>query len=361
MKKTFILMAAAAAMALTACSDNEKIQGSDEIEIGFNDSFIGKQTRNAGEMTTSTLATDGNTMEVWGWKQFSTNDPVQVFNEQEVRYNSSSSQSTTKWEYSPLKYWDKAANYKFYAVAPYNSSKWAIDASSRKISLALDDEEQVQVLEDMNGTSAIASGDATAVDYLVATYVTGKATDLMAGDVAFAFNHILSKFEVLVKTTDVFASGDYPNIELNKLSVQLEGMLTDYDQKTEGAVASGDAWSGTAMEATSYTCFDADGTKIKDLKLTKTAKSLAKYLVAPTEAGISYKDKYTVSVEYTINYSASEREKFVSDGNKLANLTKFEQDTYNTLTVTVGPTAIYFDVESVGGWSEGENADVSVE
>lgn len=359
MKKS-ILLIAAVAMALSACSDNEKINGSDEMEIGFNNALIGKQTRNAGEMTTATLATDGNTMEVWGWKTYNGTE-TQVFNAQEVVYNEDSEQSTTNWEYTPIKYWDKAASkYAFYAVAP-NSTQWDISAA-KKISLTLTSTELVQILEDKNGASAVASGDAEAIDYLVATKVEGAPVTLAANDVAFAFNHILSKFEVFVKTAEEFDKTTYPNIELTKLSVQLEGMLPNYDQGTEGIVsASGDAWSGTAMEAKSITCFDADGTKITDLKLTKTAQSLAKYLVAPTKKGDSFKDKYTVSVEYTINYSASEREKFVSNDNKLANLTKFEQDTYNTLTVTVGPTAIYFDVESVGGWSNGEDATIKVE
>lgn len=347
-------------MALSACSDNEKINGSDEMEIGFNNALIGKQTRNAGEMTTATLATDGNTMEVWGWKTYNGTE-TQVFKEQEVKYNKNSKQSTTNWEYTPIKYWDKAASkYAFYAVAP-NSTKWDISAA-KKISLSLAGEELVQILEDKNGASAVASGDAEAIDYLVATKIEGKPTDLAANDVAFTFNHILSKFEVFVMTTEEFTKATYPNIELTKLSVQLEGMLPNYAQGTEGVVtASGDAWSGTAMASGDYTCFKADGTNITNLKLTQTAQSLAKYLVAPTAANTSYKDKFLVSVEYTINYSATESEHFVSEDNKIANLTKFEQDTYNTLTVTVGPQAIYFDVLTVNGFEDGENADISVE
>ena len=130
MKKILFLMAATALVA--SCSDTNSLNEVEETPIGFANTYIGKITKaNAGEMTggtNGTLFTTDNTMEVWGWKNNpnnTTNPNSQVFDDQVVRYNASSSQTSTKWEYSPLKYWDRAASYKFYAVAPHD--KFTID------------------------------------------------------------------------------------------------------------------------------------------------------------------------------------------------------------------------------------------
>ena len=83
MKKSFLILAAAAIV--VGCAQNEILneQEQPEVLIGFGDSYIGKKTK-AGEVTSlATLQTNNGTMRVWGWKTVSTGTS-QVFNNQLV-------------------------------------------------------------------------------------------------------------------------------------------------------------------------------------------------------------------------------------------------------------------------------------
>ena len=144
-------------------------------------------------------------------------------------------------------------------------------------------------------------------------------------------------------------------------------MCPSYTQKTAGEVNSsstdGDTWSGTAMAATSYTCFDAGGT-VTDLLLNATANQIASYLVAPTATGATPATyTYTATVEYDIYYSATanDKEHFVASDKAITSLTKFGQNTSNTLTITIDPQAIYFDVESISDWTNGLDGTLTVQ
>lgn len=369
MKKSLFIIAAASLV--VGCANNEilNVVEQEEMPIGFSNAYIGKQTKaNAGEINSkNALEKNGNTMKVWGWKTYS-GTASKVFNGITVTYNSSSSQTTTKWVYSPLKYWDFAASYDFYAVAPHN--KFSLDDDTKIISAS--SVEPVQVLADNNGTSKVTSASTTAIDYLVAKTVhrdapKGNASD---GDVEFEFNHILSKLAVLVKTTTNFnnTGTNYPQIKLTDLSIKLQGMRPNYTQKTAGAVnpsaTDGDTWTGTASTAASYTCFDADGTSVTDLLLSTTASEIASYLVAPTGTGATPDTyTYTATVEYDIYYSATsgDKEHFVAENKNITTLTKFGQNTSNTLTITIDPQAIYFDVNTVNDWTNGLAGTVTIQ
>ena len=369
MKKSLFIIAATALVISCSSNDVKNDIVNQEIPIGFSNINVGKKTKaNAGEINSKTaLEQNGNTMKVWGWKTYD-NTPSKVFDGTTVTYNSSSTQSTTKWEYSPLKYWDFAASYEFYAVAPHN--KFSIAESTKKISAS--SVEAVQILADNNGTSKVTAATTSAIDYLVAAKVEraqpkGNAND---GDVEFTFSHILSKLAVRVKTTSGFANSGstYPKIKLTDLSIKLQGMCPSYSQKTAGAVNSsstdGDTWEGTAMAATSYTCFDADGTTVTDLLLDATANEIASYLVAPTATGATPATyTYTATVEYDIYYSATanDKEHFVATDKQISTLTKFGQNTSNTLTITIDPQAIFFDVTTINDWTNGLDGTLTVE
>lgn len=371
MKKSLFIIAATALV--ISCSSNDVMNDivQEEMPIGFSNANVGKKTKNAGEINSKeALEVNDNTMKVWGWKTYNST-PSNVFNGVTVTYSSTvaaQTGSTTGWYYTPLKYWDFAASYDFYAVAP--ATKFSLDASTKKISAS--SVEGVQILANNNGTSKITSANTTAIDYLVAATVhrdapKGNASD---GDVEFTFSHILSKLAVKVKTTAGFANegANYPQIKLTDLSIKLQGMCPSYTQKTAGEVNSsstnGDTWSGTAMAATSYTCFDADGTTVTDLLLNATANEIASYLVAPTATGetpATY--TYTATVEYDIYYSATanDKEHFVASNKEISTLTKFGQNTSNTLTITIDPQAIYFDVKTINDWTNGLDGTLTIQ
>ena len=363
MKKSFLILAAAAIV--VGCAQNEILneQEQPEVLIGFGDSYIGKKTK-AGEVTSlATLQTNNGTMRVWGWKTVSTGTS-QVFNNQLVSYNSESSRTNTKWEYTPLKYWDmEATNYKFYAVSP-NTDKFTIDGTTRIISGT--GIEQVQILADNNGASKKTSLNTTAVDYLVAAAVDkapkGNDSD---DDVTFSFSHILSKLIVKVATkTDFDHEGSaYPQIKMTDLSIKLSGMCPNYTQAATGVVnPSADTWSGTAMSETAYVCYENDGSTVTDdLLLSSTAQEVASYLVAPTATSGSATHTYKVTVEYDIYYSAAESEHFKATDKTVSTLNRFAQNTSNTLTITIDPQAIYFDVATVSNRTDGLAGEVTVQ
>ncbi|MGX8690347.1 MAG: hypothetical protein ACSW76_06840, partial [Bacteroidaceae bacterium] len=117
MKKSLFIIAATALVISCSSNDSFKEIETQDVPIGFGNAYIGKITKaNDGEMNATTIATNGNTMEVWGWKYNANQNPAytQVFDNTVVTYNSSSTQTTTSWEYSPLKFWDRAASYNFY-------------------------------------------------------------------------------------------------------------------------------------------------------------------------------------------------------------------------------------------------------
>ena len=370
MKKSIFIMAATALVISCATNDVKNDIVLNETPIGFSNINVGKKTKAyAGEINSKTaLEQEDNTIKVWGWKTYNSTPSI-VFDGTTVTYNASyATNHTTGWNYSPLKYWDFAASYDFYAVAP--ATKFSLDASTKKLSAS--SVEGVQILANNNGTSKITSANTTAIDYLVAATVhrdapKGNATD---GDVEFTFSHILSKLAVKVKTTAGFANegSTYPQIKLTDLSIKLQGMCPSYSQKTAGAVNSsstdGDTWEGTAMAATSYTCFDADGTTVTDLLLNATANEIASYLVAPTATGATPATyTYTATVEYDIYYSATanDKEHFVATDKQISTLTKFGQNTSNTLTITIDPQAIFFDVTTINDWTNGLDGTLTVE
>lgn len=370
MKKSLFIIAATALIISCASNDVRDDIVQEGTPIGFSNINVGKKTKaNAGEISSKTaLEQENNTIKVWGWKTYNSTPSI-IFDGTTVTYNAAyAANHTTGWNYSPLKYWDFAASYDFYAVAPHN--KFSLDASTKIITAT--SVEPVQILEDNNGTSKVAAAATTAIDYLVAATVhrdapKGNASD---GDVEFTFSHILSKLAVKVKTTAGFANtgSTYPQIKLTDLSIKLQGMCPSYTQKTAGAVNSsatdGDTWAGTALAETSYTCFDADGTTVTDLLLNETANQVAAYLVAPTATGATPATyTYKATVEYDIYYSATanDKEHFVATDKAITTLIKFGQNTSNTLTITIDPQAIYFDVNTVNDWTNGLDGTLTIQ
>lgn len=367
-KGTALILAATALFA--ACSESDLITAvvQEDIPIGFSNSYVDCITR--AEMTDKTLNTNNNTFMVWGWKTAGTTE-TNVFNGTTVTYTSSSSQGTTKWVYSPLKYWDRTASYKFYAASPASSTVFSID-DSKKISATIPDGKAIQTLYT---DGAIGDADASdAVDYLVAAEVScakgikGNASDQ---DVEFTFNHILSKFNVKVKTTADFEND--PKIKLETLYVYARGMCKNYSQATAGTVStSNDTWSApakvayetTPTDAADMTCFNKTGND--RLVLTSEAQNVASYLVCPTATDAGTENKVFVKATYDLVYKGGE-EPFETEITEVLNsssqsaLPEFKQGYSYDLTVTVAPSAIYFDVKSVSDFTAETGTDITVE
>jgi len=410
MKKSLFIIAATALVVGCASNDVKNDIILEDVAIGFGNAYIGKITKsNAGEMTgsndsgtsTGSLCTDGNTMEVWGWKYNANTTPkyTQIFDNTTVTYNASITGGTTKWEYSPLKFWDRAASYIFYAVAPHGvftmPSESLTDETLRKLQAT--SVPDIQILQDNNGkadeeqtitaysTPSTGQRASNAIDYLIATAVPCAAGATYQGnnntdhDVDFSFNHILSKLIVNVLTSENFpkTNDTYPYIELTKLYVKIGGQANIYNQKTAGAVnansTDGDQWSGTPSTVKTLTCFYADDNKasntISKLTLTSSNQQVASYFVAPSptsnttaEPAITGTNSTVkVQAEYIIHYSSNSDELCLSDVLDVTNLTRFNQNTVNYLNIKIEPQAIYFDVQTVNNWTTGSTGSITIE
>ena len=128
MKRLFILSAAVAALA--SCSNSEVITEVNEPQvpdkaIAF-ETFSSNATRaeNSKEDKKEGLENHHSNFSVWGYKDVQdtyvfgtegTTNPGQSTEGVKVSYG----QASSKWTYSPIRFWDKGANsYEFYACAP---------------------------------------------------------------------------------------------------------------------------------------------------------------------------------------------------------------------------------------------------
>ena len=402
MKKSLLFLAATALM--VSCG-NEGVRNDiieDEIPIGFVPTFMEKSTKaNAGEMiidrtnSINTFNVDNNTFEVWGWKT-NTQGTTKVFDNQTVTYNSSNTTESTKWGYTPIKYWDRSASYKFYAVAPHGVFTLVEDnttEANRKFSAA--NVPSVQTLQNSDASSAtnliklataassVPGTASTAVDYLVAAKVecaAGKANQsnntprYQTGDndVEFTFSHILSKLTVKVLTTDDFAESGKPDIKLDELTMSINGVAQSYAQTTAGvttpAVANAtnyDVWSNAITDSVTVTCFHADNSSltsfgIDSLLLTDEGQQVASYFVTPTPT-TSGKASVRVIAKYTVYYSDGVVDHCVSPETKVDNLTSFIQNNSYTLNIKIAPEAILFDVNVVNGFTPEDAIEQEVE
>ena len=369
MKKLLLLVTSAALF--VACSEKVSLNETNEVPIDFTKSYVEKGSKaiHTGLYTTDNLEQAGNTMGVFGWKKKSTTY-TQVFNNQEVEFGNSSL-AANDWGYTPKRYWDTDAdNYAFYAYAPHSSDF----PNGGTVALTTASDETTFSITNFTQSTTVASQ----VDLLVdlssqKANTTNKAAT--KSDVAFTFSHILTKLTVKVKTISDFdhEGTEKPQLKLTGLKIKLNGMAQNYAQKTAGTVDAGatdkDAWTNAISTAVEKVCFNADGTTVTDLLLnSSTAQEVASYFVAPTTTGTTGDNAtaagtatVTVTANYDIYYSDGITDHCETPETTVTNLTSFVQNTHNILTVTISPTAILFDVQTVNGFNPENNINQDVD
>ena len=246
MRKSYFILAAAATI-LASCAENSKITNdlrNDETKtvIGFS-SYSEKATRGVDSPTD--LEYYHNTFVVYGSKK-STNDNTisEVFDGGTTALLTYSDGATTPndWTYSPYRYWDKQANYKFIAVAP-NASIVKYDWNAQATTL-------VEVGTDANDFVSAADYTLTGQN-LQATATSaeinkgfvggaGKDTDIMTSalvseagathntNVNLVFKHILAKLNVTVAKAKLLNNAD-----VYVKSIEIKGLKdkgTNYDE-----------------------------------------------------------------------------------------------------------------------------------
>ncbi len=204
MNKQIFLIAAAAALTLSSCSNDELIQESENQAIGF-DAFVNKTTRAA-----DTQLSNLSIIDVWGYySQEGTFTPV--FNKQKVQ------KSGTAWTYTPLQYWLPSRNYFFTAIG-FAGTNYA--DRDRYFQYA-DHDSHASDPANFHGCGSLTFdqtygiGNADMV-YAYATKTTSDVISATPGMVDFNFKHALSR--VHISFTNNMGSDSY-TIKISDLKI----------------------------------------------------------------------------------------------------------------------------------------------
>ena len=206
MKKSKLFgMAAMAAMMLGSCSTDEVVNDySPENAIQFG-TYVGRDAvSRAHVIEVDELAKEGFGVFAYYTDESdfaNTSTPNFMYN-QEVKGKSSTdgigntTYSTTKWEYSPLKYWPNEANDKvtFFAYAPYDKN---VDGTNNAyINLSENTVAGVPAIT----TYLVSTNLSEQVDLLYATPIKNATKQAINGNVKFSFKHALSRIGFKVQT-----------------------------------------------------------------------------------------------------------------------------------------------------------------
>lgn len=317
MKKSILLLAVAASFA--ACTQNEEINDAiSQQEIKF-DQVLNKTTK--AEITDEDALAEAGGFAVFGYKS----TDAFVKNETTVFDNVNVYDDNGAWKYTDKKYWDKTATYNFYAIAPYKSSA-------------------IYSLNDGKFTvDGVASGLATASeDYVIDRTPTDECSISGAGTpsaVSFEFHHIMAKVSFAVKTTIADATIIVQNLTMTGWDAG-EGKFTQ--SKTNGTwnELNVSEWNiAVPLEGSAILIGDGSG-NADDITLSSTAQDLKDvYIMVPQVIAAK---KLTFTVDYTIN-----GEPFTNQISALAEAQTWGTDSYTKYTLTIGPSAIEFDVDTV--------------
>ena len=324
MKKSYFLMAAAATM-FAACTQADFVNEIPETEqaIGF-ESFVGKSTR--AEITVvEDLEKEGGKLYVWGYKTDATSAVTQIFGNTdatgtEVYFDDN---AATKWNYADKKYWDKESTYDFYAVAP---------AAPTGVTYKLNSSKKILI---EGATSASAT---TATDYLIdrAGNIGHQGKD--GGIVKFDFNHVMTKVTVKVLCSEAL---DGKNAVLTDLTMSnWNANAGNFTQELTAAPDNAkynDEWEietpGTAGSAAYLTG--------GEVALNKTTPQvLGSWIIVPQDVA---------ALKFTVSFKVG-TETFLAHVGTMTEKQEWGADAHYTYTITVGPDAIEFDVNSVNNW-----------
>lgn len=288
MKKGLWMLGLAAA-AMTSCTQSEVLEVAENRAIGFEDVFVGKATRAAAptENTVTELQKSGNGFYVYGGYE----TVINVFDNTHVTYNSGS--TTSKWEYSPIRYWVKDKYYKFVAYAPAMGVTPTFSYGTTSTPSAND--------ATLTFTDVVIDGTAdNQKDFIVAKSEVITPTDNYTTKVKFNFYHALSMIKVTLRNG--FADG----VKVAISDFQITGINTKGNfttASTDFSAGSCGTWSDQTSAETTSTFKDA-GTAGTPLSLrwasstddTNTSKAYSnEFIVIPQTIG-TVKVKFNVTV-----------------------------------------------------------------
>ena len=311
----------------------------DSLAISFGNGVIDNPIRTR---SVSLLSQHTNTMGVWGWQTTLGNEVVCLFNNTDVTYNPG-----TQWTYSPARYWEKGSSYRFYAYAPHGStvpqSTVSINEQTGRFTI------QNVVLNGGNTMSNAAkqtpSGSFISVDdtdWMIDRTGQTVTPDKIYSRVTFNMQHILAKFNVIVKTSGALSTAG-KTVVIDSLSIGefvSKGSFTqmlDHSPVAGVAADSVDEWTiDTASPR--YTIQGTRGAVVNG-----SGCCVIESLLLPQDVTA----QQLVSISYTIRTKGGHVEhfkhQFMLDE---AFESSFRCATDYTLYITIEPVVITFDSNS---------------
>lgn len=340
MKKSFIILAAAA-LVLTGCSNND-VKDNIETEVPMN--FQPYSENITRSTTNGNLEAYHSKFGVWAYKTVSdTKKDVMIHYEVDKQGT-----ETVTWKYDGvgtnqyLKYWDKAASkYNFYAYAPYTSTVQLTASNTIQIAsgqYAANENIQSTWATTLNTAkfSGIGAGSTSAsTDWMVATPY--ERTPVTTDIVSLEFKHILSKVVVRIKKKDQFTP---------KITVKTASLSGVYGTGSYN----GTAWTASG-EKVNINCLS--NTELPATESTDTPEEYytLESLVIPATTTPTFNIKYTIG---------NDPEEFIVTNAEIKTITDFASGYNYLITVTVGPDPIEFDA-TVTDWDDADNSEVTVE
>ena len=384
MRKSNLVLIAAAASMLASCSNEKFLNDQDTLTpIGFA-SYSEKLTK--ATATETDLEFYHNTFVVYASKKSTVDGAIsQVFDggASSLVTFVADAESPNEWTYSPYRFWDKQANYKFIAVAPNaNVIKHTWDAaastltevgSSDFVTVSSDGYTlKGQNLQKTSTQSEIKTGfvETTTGDIdLMTSALNSQAGSTHDPDVNLAFKHILAKLNVTVAKAKILndAAVYVRSMEIFKLNDNGKYAESNYKATVDPKVS---GWSDISIKNAGYKLsydysYDLEAVaqgKLLSAYNTSTNKTVPNYfiesLVMPqTVPATTSDDEAYLILKYRIvtGSGATAHTEDYTYRFKLADAFDRFYDRCNyTLNFTIDPDVITFDA-SVVEWDDTDN------
>lgn len=338
---TRTILCTMAAIMLSACNsdvllDEEPSTVDSPVAIGFSNGYVDNAV--GTRAATYQLNDYAQTMGVWGWQKDRMEVETQIFRNHLIEYNSD------KWIYAPLRYWETASHYRFYAYAPHYTNQKngkatiTLDQNTGMISISGvtlegDNLQEASPSKELKKTFINATND---VDWMVA-----RAGQTAVGEthstVGFTMQHVLSKLNVRIRKTESLSTdADIKEIRVNSLSIgslAADGSFTQKHKATQDATTSEEEWT------TGNTTMTLNGTK--DFSVTTQWQYMLESLVIPqampnAEVMLVYSFVFTDGRREHFTYCTPLKEVFSTVSHLVSG------NSY-TISFTIEPDVIKFD------------------
>lgn len=369
MRKSNLVLIAAAASMLASCGKDLILDNSQDVQapIGFA-SYSEKLTK--ADPSESDLEFYHNTFVVYASKKSTVDGAIsQVFDggATSLVTFSADAESPNDWTYSPYRYWDKQATYKFIAVAPSkNIIKYTWDATASPLTELSGDFVTVDGGYTLKGQNLQKTSTQSEIKTGFLETATGDV-DLMTSEintshqtlVNLEFKHILAKLNVTVAKSSVLNDADVyvRSVEITKLNDNGKYAESNYNASAEPKVS---GWNTISTKDAGYKlsyafgddtgATEGQGKELADYTTKTVPNYFIESLVMPQTVPATGDGAATLILKYRIvtgSGATAHPEDYTYKFTLKDAFTRFYDRCNYTLNFTIDPEIITFDADVV--------------